>query len=151
MSRAEVLAWDSQSVWFRLATILCAGVLLGSATSAFAQHNHGAAPSGAPVTTAPRPAEKADEERGRLIQLTITDEGFQPAIINARKGERIRLVLVRLAKDKCTREFCLDEFLVWRRLPLGKQVTETFVTSRIGEFPFECPPSKETGVFRVEE
>jgi len=135
----------------RMAAILFGGVLLGSATIAFAQHSHGAAPSSAPVTTTPRPAEKADEERGRLIQLTITDEGFQPAIITARKGERIRLVLVRLAKDKCTREFCLDEFLVWRRLPLGKQVTETFVTSRIGDFPFECPPSKETGVFRVED
>ncbi len=127
------------------------GALLGSAATADAQHNHGAAPSGAPATTAPRPADKADEERGRVIQLSITDDGFQPAVIVARKGERIRLVLVRHTKDMCTDMFTLDEFLVWRRLPLGKQVTETFVTSRVGEFPIECLPGKKTGVFRVEE
>jgi plastocyanin len=144
-------SWLIRRTWSQIGSISLAGALLATAAPAGAQHNHGSPPSTPPATTSPRPTEKADEERGRVIELTITDEGFQPATIRVRKGERIRLVLLRLAKDKCAEMFSLDEFLVWRRLPIGRKVTEAFVTSRTGDFPFECTPGSETGVFRVEE
>lgn len=137
--------------WMRMGLISIAGAVLWTAASAEAQHNHGAAPSRAPVTTTPRPAgDTVEEERGRIVRLTITDDGFQPATIVVKSGERIRLVLLRQSKDVCKDIFMLDEFFVWTRLPVGKQVTETFVTSRVGDYPFACSSGAAAGTFRVE-
>ena len=136
----------------RTVAILIAAALLVAATMAAAQHDHGAGPKRAPPTTAPSPrAEHPPDPPVRVIQIAVTDQGFQPASITVKKGERIQLVIVRRTDATCAREIVLDEFLVWRRLPLNEPVSETFTTGRVGEFPYRCPSGKVTGVFRVEE
>ena len=87
----------------------------------------------------------------RTIEITVTEAGFQPSTVTAKKGERIRLVVKRLTDKTSAKEFVLDEFLVWQRLPLNQGVTETFVAGRIGEFPFRCQDGTVSGVFKVVE
>lgn len=136
----------------RTVAILIAATVLVAATMAAAQHNHGAGPGRAPPTTAPAPrAEHPPDQPVRVIQIAVADQGFQPAYITVKKGERIQLVIVRRSDATCAREIVLDEFLVWRRLPLNEPVSETFTTGRVGEFPYRCPSGKVTGVLRVEE
>jgi hypothetical protein len=66
-----------------------------------------------------------------------------------KKGERIRLVLMRRTDDTCAREFILKEFLVWRRLPLNEEDAETFTTGRTGALSFRCLEGAVSGSFNV--
>jgi len=81
----------------------------------------------------------------------VREDGFVPAAITVAKGERIRLVIRRQTENTCAREFILDEFLVWKRLPLGEAVADTFTTGRSGEFPFRCLKGSISGIFKVVE
>ncbi|HYQ80956.1 MAG TPA: cupredoxin domain-containing protein [Anaeromyxobacteraceae bacterium] len=87
----------------------------------------------------------------RTVEITVTEAGFQPASVTVKVGERIRLVVKRLTEKTAAKEFVLDEFLVWQRLPLNQAVTETFVAGRPGEFPFRSQDGTVSGVFKVEE
>ena len=126
---------------------------LAAAIPAAAQHRHG---GHAPVTpeggTPPAPRPSWDPPKpDRTIEIAVTEAGFEPAAVTARKGERIRLVVKRRTDKTCAREFILDEFLVWQRLPLNEAVTETFVVGRTGEFRFHCLAGTVSGVFTVVE
>ena len=136
----------------RRVVILLAAALLVAATMAAAQHDHGARPGRAPPATTPAPrAEHPPDQPIRVIQIAVTEQGFQPASITVKKGERVQLVIVRRTDATCAREIVIDEFLVWRRLPLNEPASETFTTGRVGEFPYRCPSGKVTGVIKVME
>ena len=122
-------------------------------TPASAQHSHGGhapTPPQGGTTPAPRPSWDPPKP-DRTIEIAVTEAGFEPASVTARRGERIRLVVRRRTDQTCAREFILDEFLVWQRLPLNEAVTETFVAGRTGEFRFSCLAGAVSGVLTVVE
>ncbi len=127
---------------------------LAAAAPAAAQHEHGGhAPARPTRGNAPAPPPKSQEppQPDRTIEISVTEAGFEPAAVTVKKGERIRLVVKRRTDDTCVREFILDEFLIWRRLPLNEAVTETFIAGRTGEFRFHCLKGAVSGVFTVVE
>lgn len=99
----------------------------------------------------PPPRDIEPPKPDRTIEIAVTKTGFQPAAVTVKKGERIRLVVKRVTDETSAREFILDEFLVWQRLPLNQPVTETFITGRAGEFQFRSLDGKVTGHLKVEE
>lgn len=127
--------------------------LAAVATPASAQHSRGShAPSPPQGGTAPAARPSWDPPKpDRTIEIAVTEAGFEPASVTARKGERIRLVVKRRTDKTCAREFILDEFLIWQRLPLNEAVTETFVAGRTGEFRFSCLAGTVSGIFTVVE
>lgn len=127
---------------------------LAAAAPAAAQHEHGhRGPTPATRGNAPAPPPKSQEppQPDRTIEISVTEAGFEPAAVMAKKGERVRLVVKRRTDETCVREFILDEFLIWRRLPLNEAVTETFIAGRTGEFRFHCLEGAVSGVFTVVE
>ncbi len=99
----------------------------------------------------PAPRDYQPPQPDRTVEITVTEAGFQPASVTVKVGERIRLVVKRLTEKTAAKEFVLDEFLVWQRLPLNQAVTETFVAGRPGEFAFRSQDGTVSGVFKVEE
>ncbi len=95
---------------------------------------------------APRPAADLPARR---VDLRVTREGFEPARIVLRKGERTQLVVTRTTDETCAKVLVIDEFLVWDALPLNSAVTITFTPGATGEFPYTCPGGALRGVLDV--
>jgi plastocyanin domain-containing protein len=129
-----------------------AAALLLAALAAQAQHSHGGGQeprSGGPAQPYV-PTERPPEPEIRVVRVDVTERGFAPAQVTVRRGQRVRLVVTRRTDATCAKEIILDEYLVWRRLPLNESVSDTFTTDRTGDFPFRCAAGHVTGVFKVE-
>lgn len=148
----RVSAWGDPRRAIRNVALTVAAALLLSPLAAHAQHNHGGSPEprsggGAQAYV---PTERPPEPEIRVVRVDVTERGFEPAHVTVRRGQRVRLVVTRRTEATCAREIILDEYLVWRRLPLNESVSDTFTTDRTGEFPFRCAAGHVTGTFKVE-
>lgn len=118
---------------------------------ALAQHGHH---DEAPASKREEPSRRPAPERpafDRLVEIAVTERGFEPAAVAVKKGEMVRLVVRRKTDATPARELVLDEFLVWLQLPLNEPAVDTFRAYRAGEFRFSCADGKVTGVLRVDE
>jgi len=134
-----------------LSVLIISALAAGTPISTAAQHDHGGhAPSPPRSETPEAPARPYEAPKpDRTVEITVTAGGFVPNAVTVKRGERVRLVLLRRTDDTCAREFILDEFLVWKRLPLNEAVADTFTTGRTGAFGFRCLKGTVTGTFNV--
>ena len=119
-------------------SLLVAGVLL---TSTFAAN---AAAPPAPKS-APAPAVV------KTIQMSVTDKGFEPALVKVKKGEPVTLVITRKTDKTCATEIVIDEEKISTKLPLNKAVTVSFTPKKAGDMKYGCAMGKMIGgVLKVE-
>ncbi len=71
----------------------------------------------------------------REIKMTAKKYEFDPNIITAKKGERVKLVITALDHDH---GFKLEAFKINERLKKGAPTTVEFTADQVGTFPFEC-------------
>lgn len=95
----------------------------------------------APVLAAAKP---------RVVELTVTKEGFVPAEVKVRKGEPIKLVVTRKVERTCATEIVLDRTGIKKDLPLGKAVEIEFTPDRNGQIRYACAMDMVGGVLLVE-
>jgi cytochrome c oxidase subunit 2 len=69
------------------------------------------------------------------IEVVATRSGFRPKVVNANRGEPLRLVLSTADEEHC---FALDAFRIEKRLVPGKPVTIELTPHRVGTFPYHC-------------
>jgi cytochrome c oxidase subunit II len=74
---------------------------------------------------------RADSE----ITMTARKYEFSPNVINAKRGDHIRLIITALDRDH---GFKLEAFHIDQKLPKGEAVTAEFTVDQTGAFPFEC-------------
>ena len=67
--------------------------------------------------------------------MTAKDLGFDPAAINVKQGEKVRLVIT--ATD-CDHEFKLNAFDINQELKKGDPTIIEFTASKAGAFDFTC-------------
>ena len=121
--------------------MLVAGVLLTSGLAA----NAAAPPKPAPA--APAPAAAA----GKTIEMSVTDKGFEPAVVKVKKGEPVTLVITRKTDKTCATEIVIDEEKISTKLPLNKAVTVSFTPKKAGDMKYGCAWGKMIGgVLKVE-
>jgi plastocyanin domain-containing protein len=90
---------------------------------------------GLPAAAAePGPQKKA----GKTVQVTVTDDGFVPDRIEARKGEPLTLVVTRKTERTCATEIVIKEYGINQPLPLDKPVTVAFTPTRSGQVKYVC-------------
>ncbi len=112
--------------------------------------------TGEPVTPtkAPEPAatkakpEKADA-KVRKIEVAVTNEGFVPAKIDVKKGERVQLVVTRKTDATCAKAIVIKDQKINADLPLDKPVTVDVKTDKAGNIHFSCPMDMITGEITV--
>ncbi len=95
----------------------------------------GACASSAPPAAAPAPATSASGER---VIVKVTDQGFVPARIPAKKGVPLTLVITRDVAKTCATEIQFDGQPGSTELPIGKAVEVTYTPSRSGDVRFGC-------------
>jgi hypothetical protein len=89
------------------------------------------------VAPAPAPPVNAAPE-GRLIPIAVTNEGFSPETIEAKKGEAITLRFTRTTKSDCLKAIAIPELKIERDLPMNTPVDVTIKPEKEGKLVFQC-------------
>jgi hypothetical protein len=107
------------------------------------KHGDAARADKAPAQPKPSYGKKA---KGRTVEVTVTNEGFVPAEIPAKKGEVLNLVVTRKAEKTCADTIVQKQQKVNAPLPLDKPVTITMTAPKDGTpLVFACPHGHMTG------
>jgi plastocyanin domain-containing protein len=86
------------------------------------------------------------------ITMTVTEEGFVPARIPAKKGQPITLAITRKTDHTCAREIMFQGQDGKTPLPLDKTVDVTYTPKASGELKFGCAMGMMvSGVLAVSE
>jgi Cupredoxin-like domain len=95
-----------------------------------------ALPAAAAGTVPPPPA-GATTNLGK-IEMAVTEEGFEPDRIAARKGQPITLAITRKTDKTCARDIVFQGQAGKTALPLGKTVEVMYTPKASGQIKFGC-------------
>ncbi len=126
-----------------------AAALALSATPALAQHggaDHGSMHGATTPAAAQGIAEGTVKGGVRTVEMTVTDDGFVPSKIKAKKGEKLRLVVTRKTDRTCATEIVVKDHGINQPLPLDKAVTVEFTPKKSGEIRYACGMDMISGV-----
>ncbi len=137
--------------------ISAAAALAFTAAPALAQHeghDHGSMPSmaqhGAPSASAAQGiAEGTLKDGVRTVNVAVTDNGFEPSKVKAKKGEKVRLVVTRTTNSTCAKEIVIKDHGINQPLPLDRAVTVEFTATKSGETRYACGMDMISGVVFV--
>ncbi|WKW13417.1 cupredoxin domain-containing protein [Pseudogemmatithrix spongiicola] len=97
------------------------------------------------------PAAAVVAESGGPAEVVITvDGGYSPAVVQVRKGERVRLVFDRKDTSSCSEEVVIPAFDVRQFLPSGERTVIEIQPTEAGRFPFTCGMSMLRGSIIVD-
>lgn len=131
---------------------LAGAVAAFAAGSAYAQHDHGGMNGGmqhGAASASQGIAEGTVKDGVRVVPVTVTDEGFVPSKIKAKKGEKVRLVVTRKTNSTCAKEIVIKDQGINQPLPLDKSVTVEFTPAKSGEIRYACGMDMISGVVFV--
>jgi len=137
-----------------LAAVLTAFTLAAAPASVLAQtHEHAGHAMPAPAPKAapkPKPAAARVEKGGtRVVALTVTDQGFEPANVKVAAGYPVRLVVTRKTEKTCATELVLADLGISEPLPLHTPVTVEFTPGESGTLRYACGMDHVSGVITV--
>ncbi len=95
----------------------------------------GACASSAPPAATPAPAASLPGDR---VIVKVTDQGFVPARIPAKRGVPLTLVITREFAKTCATEIQFDGQPGSTALPVGQAIEVTYTPSRSGDVRFGC-------------
>lgn len=88
---------------------------------------------------------------GGTAEVVITvDGGYSPAVVQVRRGEKVRLVFDRKDNSSCSEEVVIPDFNVRRFLPTGERTVVEIEPTTSGRFPFTCGMSMLRGSIVVD-
>jgi plastocyanin domain-containing protein len=86
------------------------------------------------------------------VAMAVTDNGFEPDRVPAKKGQPITLVITRKTDHTCAREIVFQGQDGKTSLPLNKAVEVTYTPKASGEVKFGCAMGMMvSGVLAVSE
>ncbi|MGB8930234.1 MAG: cupredoxin domain-containing protein [Anaeromyxobacteraceae bacterium] len=132
-----------------------AAALALSSAPAFAQHmgqggmqmNHGE--MNAPAAPAGAIAEGVVKNGVRVVEMEVTGEGFVPARVKVKKGEKVRLLITRKTDRTCATEIVIKDYGINVPLPLNKTVKVELTPKAPGEIHYACAMNMIGGVLFV--
>jgi plastocyanin domain-containing protein len=77
--------------------------------------------------------------QARSIEVAVTSEGFVPAEIHLKKGEKVNLVVTRKTERTCATAIVIKDLGLKRELPLDRAVTVAVKADRKGKLRYACP------------
>jgi plastocyanin domain-containing protein len=85
------------------------------------------------------------ETKGKTVPMTVTSKGFEPAVVEVKKGEPVTLVITRKTDKTCATDIVIDEFGIKQALPLNTPTKVTFTPKQSGELKYGCAMEKMVG------
>lgn len=71
-------------------------------------------------------------------QITVSKNGYEPASINAKKGEKLTLAFYRADAENCGGEVVFPKLKINKKLPVGETVLVEITPTETGELTFAC-------------
>ena len=97
------------------------------------------------------PATAAAAGTGAVAEVVITvDGGYSPAVIQAKRGQPLRLVFDRKDTSSCSEEVVIPAFNVRTFLPSGARTVVEITPQESGRIPFTCGMSMLRGSIIVD-
>ena len=126
--------------------LTAAAMLAGVSQQACTQDAAAKAPEG------PVAVEAGRREKGvHVVELAVTEKGFEPGAVKLKKGEPVKLVVTRKTDVTCATELVMDEYKIDAKLPLNTPVEIAFTPGQGGTLRYGCAMGKMiAGTFVVE-
>jgi plastocyanin domain-containing protein len=86
----------------------------------------------------------------RIVQLSVTEKGFEPSTVTVKKGEPLRLVVTRKTGRTCATDIVIKDANLTRKLPLNQPVEIELTPSKTGQLRYACAMDMLAGVLVVE-
>jgi plastocyanin domain-containing protein len=86
----------------------------------------------------PPPGARATPDKP-LVEVAVTDKGFEPDLIQADPGQTVTLRITRKVKETCADAVDVQGDPVRHALPLDKPVEVRVAVPKSGEITFACP------------
>lgn len=83
------------------------------------------------------------------IEMKVTRNGFEPALLRVSKGKLVELVITRMTDETCATEIVIPDAGLNVPLPLGKPVKVAFTPQREGRMRFACAMGMFPGTIEV--
>jgi plastocyanin domain-containing protein len=94
---------------------------------------------------------KATTAQDGSVQMSVTENGFEPDHVTAHKGKPLKLVITRKTDQTCAKDIVIDEYNVHAKLPLNTPVTVEFTPNKTGQLRYGCAMNKMvSGVLTIE-
>jgi len=93
---------------------------------------------------------RAAEARARTIEIAVTSEGFVPAEVHVKQGEKVNLVVTRKTERTCATAIVSKDLGVKQDLPLNKPVALSVKADRKGKLRYACPMDMISGSIVVD-
>ena len=101
------------------------------------------------VATVTRAADKTDKAATQVVNLTVTEKGFQPSTIDVGTGKDVTLKITRKTNDTCATQINIPSKKIKKELPLNKEVSVELGKLDKGEIRFACGMDMVTGIIHV--
>jgi plastocyanin len=72
------------------------------------------------------------------LKVTVSSNGYEPASINVKKGQPVKLAFTRTDANNCGGEVVFAKQNIKKKLPVGESVLVEFTTTEAGEIAFTC-------------
>jgi plastocyanin domain-containing protein len=84
------------------------------------------------------------------VAITVTENGFEPALVSVPAGRPVTLLVTRRTDETCARDFVMPDQHIRRPLPLDRTVEITFTPAKPGDLRYACAMDMYSGIVRVE-
>jgi len=101
-------------------------------------------------TDAKAPAAAADVKGAKVIEMSVTEKGYEPASIKVAKGVPLKLVITRKTDRTCAKQIVVKDYGINTDLPLNKAVEVSLTPKAAGNIRYACSMNMIAGVLVVE-
>jgi plastocyanin len=98
-----------------------------------------------PAEPAARPAPPAERDADAVVQMAVTDRGFEPDRVPVKKGQPVTLVITRKTDATCAKDIVIPDHGITKALPLDQPVEVTFTPEKTGELKYGCAMKQMIG------
>ncbi len=81
----------------------------------------------------------------RVVELRVTEKGFEPAEVVLERGHAVKLVITRTTEKTCARRIVVEGQDIDAPLPLGQAVTLPLLPRRSGQIHYACATGRVGG------
>lgn len=72
------------------------------------------------------------------LKLPFPKNGYEPASLNAKKGEKLMLAFYRADAENCGGEVVFPKLKITKKLPVGETILVEITPTESGELAFAC-------------
>ncbi len=116
---------------------LVAVLTLGLPAASLAQHqagmhDHGAMKGGEAAAMPAKPGANG------AVEISVTSDGWVPATIHVKQGQKVKLVVTRKTDKTCATEIVIKDAGINQKLPLNQPVVVEFTPKKAGTLRYAC-------------